>query len=144
MKQFADTSVLVAGMVESHEKHAICHEWLRHVNSAGETWFVSSHSLLETFAVLTSLPLTPRMAPGTARRLVRVNVEDKANVIDIDATGYYQALDRLADEGFTGGIVYDGLIGWAANQVEADRLITLNTSDFRRCPWLDATDVVPP
>lgn len=144
MKVLTDTSVLVAGMVESHEKHAVCHEYLRRGRVGDFEWYVATHSLLESYAVLTSLPLSPRMAPGTARRLVRENVEEVAELVDLNSGGYGHVLDELASDGFSGGVVYDGLIASAASRAEVERLVTLNTSDFQRITWLDDVDVLPP
>ncbi len=41
-------------------------------------------------------------------------------------------IDRLAELGMSGGAVYDALIARAAEKSGAERLLTLNASDFER------------
>lgn len=60
MKTLFDTSVIVAGVVESHPMHARCLTWLQRAKSRAIECIVVSHSLAETYAVLTTLPVKPQ------------------------------------------------------------------------------------
>jgi predicted nucleic acid-binding protein len=131
MKVLFDTSVLVAASVEDHTKHNVAISRLNEVRREGQV-FVSSHSQMELFAVLTSLPLSPRISPGTARRLIGKNLEE-TTLVDYAEEDYRKIIDMAAEQGITGGTIYDLLIAFAGIKENVDRLITLNISDFERC-----------
>ena len=132
MKVLFDTSVLVAALVESHPDHARALPWLARAMRGKVGYLVSCHTLAELYAVLSSLPLKPRISPGLARRLVQEDVDGPAELVTLSASDYREALGRAADLGLSGGVVYDGLIAQATLQSEADRLLTLDVDDFRR------------
>ncbi|MCB0588109.1 MAG: hypothetical protein KDD06_22645 [Phaeodactylibacter sp.] len=48
------------------------------------------------------------------------------------ATEYSRAVKSLADKGFAGGFVYDGLIVFCAEKSGAEKIVTANTPDFTR------------
>lgn len=134
MKQrvLADTSVLVAAFVESHPSHTRALPWLQKARGGDIDLLVCGHTLAELYAVLTRLPLSPRIRPALARRLVRDNVESIADIVDLEAADYATVLDGLAELEQTGGVVYDALIARAARKADAATLLTLNEKDFRR------------
>ena len=141
MKTFADTSILVAAIVESHPDHARTFPWLRDAKRGQHALFVSTHTLAETYAVLTSLPLQPRMSPDIARRLIRENVEHIATVVDLCSEDYRRVLDNMASLGLTGGVIYDALAAHAAQKVSVEKLLTLNPGDFQRV-WPGGANVI--
>lgn len=141
MKVLTDTSVLIAAMVESHPDHERAFSWLRQAKQGRIDLFVSTHTLAELYAVLTTLPVQPRLSPDTARRLIREDVEAVADVVDLRATDYRQVLDDLSALGVSGGVIYDALAVRAARKANVDRLITLNVGDFRRV-WPDAGEIL--
>ena len=67
MRVLLDTSVLVAALVEAHARHAQAFPWLQKTREADFQGLIATHSIAETYAVLTSLPLSPRIAPSAAR-----------------------------------------------------------------------------
>ena len=93
---------------------------------------MAAHTLAETFAVLSTLPLSPRIGPAAAWNLVHRNVEAHAQVVALTGREYGAVLRDLAELGISGGAIYDGLIARAAEKAEADRFVTLNPDDFRR------------
>ena len=137
MKVFADTSVLVAAMVESHPAHDRALPWLRRAKQGELDLAACTHTLAELYAVLTSLPVRPRIGPEMARRLIRENVESVAAVVDLQASDYQAVLDNQCSLGLAGGTIYDALAAHAARKCSADKLLTLNEADFRRV-WPDA------
>lgn len=139
MKVLADTSVLVAAMVESHPAHGRALPWLQRARQGEIDLVVCTHTLAELYAVLTALPVRPRIGTDMARRLIRENVESNGTVVDLRSGDYRAVLDNQAALGLTGGSVYDALVAQAARKVGADRLLTLNEGDFRRV-WPDAAD----
>lgn len=141
MTFFADTSVLVAALVESHPAHPRCLPWLQKAHTTKADLFVSTHTLAELYAVLTRLPLQPRISPLTARVLIRDNIESVAHTVALTAKDYRNVLDSMANEGLAGGVVYDALSAHAARKSNVGKLLTLNESDFRRV-WPDAGSAI--
>jgi predicted nucleic acid-binding protein len=141
MEAFFDTSVLIAGMIESHPKHARSHAWLERAKKGEIEWAVAAHSLAETFAVLTTLPVKPRISPGSARRLIAENIESSAKIVTLATSDYTAVLGRMADLGIVGGSIYDALLAQAAGKCGARRLLTLNPEDFRRA-WPEGEKII--
>ena len=144
MKTLADTSCLVAAMIEAHPAHERALAWFERERGKKHSLLVCAHTLAELYAVLTRLPLKPRIGPDLARRLIRENVEAVATVIALDPTDYAMVLDRMAEMGLSGGVVYDALAMRAAEKAGAGLLVTLNEADFRRlCPPGGVTIAAP-
>jgi predicted nucleic acid-binding protein len=132
MKALLDTSVLVAAMVEAHAQHRRAQPWLRRATAGQFDFLVAAHTLAELYAVLTALPVSPRISPSTAGRLVQDNVLAHATIVSLTATDYASVIRGLAEHGVSGGAVYDALIAKAAEKSAADKLVTLNAEDFHR------------
>ena len=132
MKTLFDTSVLVAALVEQHPKHERAIPWLSKAKADKFEFIVASHSLAELYAVLTTLPLKPRISTSIAWRLISENIESKAKVVSLSPTKYSSIIKKLSDKGLSGGIVYDALIVGAAQKSKVERIITLNRKHFRK------------
>jgi predicted nucleic acid-binding protein len=132
MKTLFDTSVLVAAMVEPHPMHTRSLPWLQRAKAGGIDFFVASHTLAELYAVLTTLPLKPRISPLTAWRLVHDNVETSAKIISLSPSDYKDTIKYMSESGLTGGIIYDALIVKVAQKSGVERLLTFNADDFIR------------
>jgi predicted nucleic acid-binding protein len=128
-----DASVLVAACVASHPEHQSCLSWLQRAIQGKLRMAVASHTLAEVYSVLSTLPLSPRIGPALANQLVEENVVRHAEtIVNLNASDYRKALQRLADGGFSGGITYDMLVVMAAEKVQATEIVTLNRKDFER------------
>lgn len=136
MRVLFDTSVLVAGLVEAHPAHAGAFRWLCRALKKELDFYVCAHSLLELYAVLTRLPLQPRIMPGTGRRMMRASVEARATIVTLTKADYLAVVDEVADFGLLGGVVYDALIARCARKTSCDVLLALNEADFQRV-WPD-------
>ena len=136
MNVMLDTSVLVAAMVESHPAHDRAFPWLQRGLAGEFGYLVAAHTLAELYAVLTTLPVSPRLSPGTVWRMIHENVEREARVIPLSAADYAGVLKNMSERGLSGGAIYDALIARSA-QKAGTRLLTLNIEDFRRV-WPDA------
>lgn len=141
MKVMFDTSVLVAGMVEPHPMHERALPWLKRARSGDLEFFVASHTLAELYAVLTTLPVSPRISPGAAWRLIREDVIIPAKVTSISPSDYGAVIRRVADLGLSGGIIYDAIITKAAQKAQVDRILTLNLDDFTRV-WPEGASLI--
>lgn len=139
MKILVDTSVMVAAIVEAHPGHERALPWLAGAKCGDHECVISAHSLMELYAVMTSLPLHPRIRPDLAHQLIFENIESAIGVIELSAADYRFVLDDVKQLGLTGGIVYDALIAFAARKAKVDRLLTFNASDFKRV-WPEGVD----
>ena len=144
MKILLDTSVLVAAMVEAHPVHELALPWLQRVKEGRDIGLVAAHSLAELYAVLTTLPVQPRIPPMVAQRLIRQNVLSVCEVVSLSEKDYAAVLDDLSEAGMVGGVTYDALILYAALKAGVDRVVTLNEEDFRRIYPEFADKVISP
>lgn len=132
MKALLDTSVLVAALVEAHPRHAEAFAWLRRVRSGEVEGSVAAHSVAEVYAVLSSLPVSPRITPSTAWALVEHSVLPFITAVSLTQAETVRVVQRVSRRGLAGGVVYDALIAGAAVKGGAELIVTLNPGDFRR------------
>ena len=132
MKTLFDTSILVAALVENHSKHERALPWLSKAKVKEFEFVVSSHTLAELYAVLSSLPVKPRISPGVAWKLIHENVESVAKIVSLSSNEYNSLIKRASERGFTGGIIYDALIAKVALKSKVERILTLNMKHFKR------------
>lgn len=145
MSIVADTSVLVAAMVEAHPAHARALDWFDRELARKGNLHVCAHSLAELYAVLTRLPLKPRISPDAARRLISENIEKSGVIIvELNTSDYCMVLDQMAAGGFQGGMIYDALVVRTALNIRAAGIVTLNESDFIRLCSKGAPAIVSP
>ncbi len=144
MKVLLDTSVLVAATVRTHPMHERAIPWLKRGKTNEIQVHVAAHSIAECYSVLTSLPLRPRISPSTAARLIRDNVRSTATIVPLTVLDYITTVDELAEQGLSGGIVYDALVATAAKKAKVEQLVTLNPDHFRRVWPAGAKNVTTP
>ncbi len=132
MRVFFDTSVLVAAMVASHPSHLLALLRLQKIKDGTDQGVVAAHSVAELYAILTRLPVQPRITSAIAQQLIKHNVLDVCEVVALSNQDYATLVDHLADLGIIGGATYDALILHAAAAVNVDQVLTLNEKDFRR------------
>jgi len=130
MKVFLDTNVLVAACIEDHEYHNQALPLVQSVHDMRNQGFVSAHSLLEMYAILTRLPRSHRILPVQAEILVRENVVNRFTVVALTAREYAALLKRLGGAQIIGGQAYDALHLESAKKSGADRIYTFNVSHF--------------
>ena len=132
MRALFDTSFLVAALVEAHPHHEQAFRRLAQARDSEVEGLIAVHSVAETYAVLTSLPVSPRITPSAAWALLQHSVLAHLRPVDLPAAVVQGVVERLARRGLAGGVVYDALIAEAAAQGGADCLFTLNPGDFHR------------
>lgn len=132
MKTLFDTSVLIAAIVEPHPMHIRALPWLQRAKAGKIDFLVASHTLAELYAVLTTLPLKPRISPSTAWRLVHDNIETSAKIISLSSSDYKSTVKHMSELGLSGGIIYDALIVKAAQKSGVERLLTFYADHFIR------------
>jgi predicted nucleic acid-binding protein len=141
MKTLFDTSLIVSGIVESHPMHAKSLSWLQRAKAGEVECIVVSHTLAETYAVLTTLPVKPRISPLVAQRLIDNNLQAIAIIVPLTIADYWNTIQRMTEMGLSGGTVYDALIATVARRLSVDKLLTLNADDFRRV-WPEGKQVI--
>ena len=141
MRVLFDTSVLVAALTQSHAHHDRSLPWLQRGQSGDIAFLVVGHTLAELYSVLTTLPVRPRLSPSVAWRLVHENVEAAAEIVTLTDDDYLATIERLAQRGMAGGIIYDALIARAAEKAGAERLLTWNEAHFRRA-WPEGESII--
>ena len=144
MRILLDTSVFVVAMVQGHPAHALALPWLQRLRVGTDTGLVAAHSLAETYAILTKLPVQPRISPAVAQQLIKHNILDVCEVVFLSDKDYVALIEHLSQLGIVGGAIYDALILHAAAIANADQVVTLNERDFRRVyPSLDHKIISP-
>ena len=132
MRIFCDTSVLVASLVQEHVHHTRAMPVVQRVVEGKDTGFVAAHSLAETYAVLTSLPVAPRIGPDTAQKLLEENVIGNFEIVTLTAKEHETLVSTFAERGVVGGAVYDAIILLGAVKCGAERIFTFNLRDLHR------------
>ena len=138
-----DTSVIVAGLVTSHPHHARAVVWLEAAASHRIDAQLCSHGIAEAWAVLTRLPLNPRLG-GAEVRLVLQRLRQHVRTIPLEGARYDLALERCVDRGLRSGAIFDALHLVAAEESGAEVFLTLNIRDFERLAATGATRVAAP
>lgn len=128
---FFDTSVLVAACVQSHPHYTQAHPALLRITSKQDRGFISQHSIAEVFAVLTRLPIQPRIHPVEATRILTGNILPHFEIMPLVHTDYLKAVQIMAQNGLIGAKIYDVLLVQTAISSGAERIYTFNVVDFR-------------
>ena len=141
MKTLFDTSVIIAALVESHPMHDRAFPWLRQAKANEFEFVVAGHTLAELYAVLSTLPIKPRISPLVAQKLIHENIEVSAKIVSLTSVEYSTTIKRLSELGLVGGIVYDALIAKVAEKSKVERLLTLNIKHFKRV-WPEGDSII--
>jgi predicted nucleic acid-binding protein len=131
MKVFCDTNVLVAAFLQGHPHHNTARPVVERVKAGDDQGFVATHSLAETYAVLTRLPGGNQVAPTIAWQLIAENVLKDFTVVSLTSKEYADTLASAARNGVEGGRTYDALLLAAAAKSGADRIYTTNVRHFQ-------------
>ena len=141
MKILFDTSVIIAAIIEPHPKHNKALPWLQKARQSEFELVVASHTLAELYAVLTTLPIKPRISPSIAWRLIQENVEQIAKIISLTPLEYKTTIKQLSEKGLFGGIIYDAIIAKVASKAQVNNLLTLNLQHFQKI-WTGDKDIL--
>ena len=133
--------MLVAAFVESHPAHKRAFPWLKQARAKQFDMIVAAHTIAELFAVLSTLPIKPRISPLIARKLIRENIETVAKIISLTPREYITVIQQTSELGLAGGITYDALIAKVAQKANVERLLPLNADHFTRV-WPDGDELI--
>lgn len=131
MRVALDTSVLVAGLIESHPEFGPASVWLD-AGDRGEVEVVwTVHAYAETWSVLSRLPLAERLEPAAVTDILAALAEAHPPEVVL-LTDYQAAATRCAQLGVRSGAIFDALHLVVAERLRADAVLTLNVKDFMR------------
>jgi predicted nucleic acid-binding protein len=131
MTVFCDTNVLVAACVAGHPHHNAARPVLERIKASVDKGFVASHSLAESYAVLTRLPSASHVPPGVTWQLISENIVRNFTSISLSPKEYSKTLEDAALLNVQGGRIYDALLLSAAIKSGAERIYTFNVSHFQ-------------
>jgi len=128
---FLDTSVLLAGLIDfgpqSAPAQSLLHEVAeKRITGVGTAW----HCCLEFFSVGTRLPPEFRITPNDALTLVQEEIFARMSVHDLPASDRQALLQAAAQDGITGGRIYDAHITEIARAAGAKVVVTDNRRHF--------------
>jgi len=121
-----DSSVLIAGFVESHRFHRVALPSLAAVVERGS---LIARTIAEAFSVLSAPAGVYRAEPRAVLEYLDQFLAESPP-IPVPPAAYREALDLLVANDRSGGAVYDALIGLAAR----DAGVTLASLDGRAQP----------
>lgn len=129
---FFDTTVLVAASEQSHPHYTQARAALLRVAAGKDKGFMGQHSIAELFAVLTRLPVQPRIHPVEAARIITENILPHFEVVSLGKKDYLDAVNAMASGGWAGAKIYDVLLLRCAAKCAVERIYTFNLGDFRQ------------
>ena len=128
MKEFFDTSVLVAAFWGGHVHHVPS---LKRFAAAEKRHSACGvHSLAEVYAVMTALPVRPMIPPEQALLFVE-EARNRLTLVSLSAQEYFAAIQNAASRGFTGGRIYDSLLLACAAKCKAQAVYTQNLKHYQ-------------
>jgi len=136
-----DTSVIVAAVVEDHPHHARASWWLRKRRKVEGV--ASWHAYAESWAVLTALPIEPRVT-GEVAAAVLERLGRTVRFVSAGRAAYPNAVGRCAARALRSGAVYDALHLVTAEREAADLFLTFNIDDFVRLAEPGGPRIVAP
>lgn len=128
MKEFFDTSVLVAAFWGGHRDHAASIKLLGAANKKQSA--CALHTLAEVYAAMTALPIRPMLPPEQVMLFVQ-EVRDRLTLVPLDESEYFETIQQAASAGFTSGRVSDALLLRCAVKVKAQTIYTWNLKHFQ-------------
>lgn len=140
-RYLCDTSCLVAAVCTWHEHHVRTREEIERRLASDCELVLASHSLAETYAVLTRLPPPHRLKGSDAKALLESNWT-QTEVAHLTGPETWRALKETERRGITGGQTYDALIVIAALKARAEELVTWNMRNFK--PFQNDIEIVTP
>ena len=127
MKEFFDTSVLVASFWRGHHDHDAS---LKRVAAANKKKSACAlHTLAEVYASMTALPVKDIIPPDQALLFVE-EVRDRLTIIGLNEAEYCETIGLAAERGFVSGRTYDALLLRCAAKIKAEVIYTWNVKHF--------------
>lgn len=128
MREFFDTSVLIASFWSGHAHHQAS---IRRLAAAQKKHSACGvHTLAEVYAVMTALPVKPLIPPEQAMLFIE-EICQRLTVVTLSAEEYPAVIQRVATARFSGGRVYDALLLACAAKCHAESIYTWNLKHYQ-------------
>jgi predicted nucleic acid-binding protein len=128
LRQFFDSSVLIAAFWGGHVHHGPSIKLLASANKKDSCCGI--HTLAEVFAVMTAAPLKPLIPPEQGLLFVG-EIRQRLALVSLDPEEYFATIRNAAEQGVTGGRVYDALLLGCAAKSRAKTIYTWNLKHFQ-------------
>jgi predicted nucleic acid-binding protein len=128
LREFFDTSVLIAAFWGGHLSHEVSVERLASARRQHSACGI--HSLAEVYATMSVLPVKPAIPTEQVLLFVQ-EVQARLTSIILGEDEYLETMRDAADRGLTGGKVYDALLLRCAAKSNAEVIYTWNLNHFR-------------
>jgi predicted nucleic acid-binding protein len=127
LKEFFDTSVLIAAFWRGHANHDAS---IRQFATADKNHSsCATHTLAEVYATMNALPVKPLIPPEQALLFVG-EVRDRLSLVSLEPEEYYDTIRKAADRGLMSGRIYDALLVSCAAKSKAEVIYTWNLKHF--------------
>ena len=128
MKEFFDSSVLIAAFWNGHTQHLPSVKLLAAASRKQSA--CAAHSMAEVYATMTVLPVKPVIPPEQVLLFVQ-EIRDRLAIVTLDGEEYFETLRESAARGWTSGKIYDALLLRCALKVKARTIYTWNLKHFQ-------------
>ena len=128
MREFFDTSVLVAAFRGGHVHHVPSIKRFAAADKKNSACGI--HSLAELYAVMTALPVKPMIPPEQALLFVE-EVRHRLALVSLSEEEYFGTIQETSSRGVAGGRVYDALLLACAAKCKAQAIYTWNLKHYQ-------------
>lgn len=127
MREFFDTSVLIAAFWGGHANHEASIKQFAKAEKKYSS--CAAHTLAEVYATMTALPVKPLIPPEQVLLFIE-EMHKRLNLVSLEPEEYYETMQRAADRGLTSGRIYDALLMSCAAKAKAEIIYTWNLKHF--------------
>jgi len=138
-----DTSVVVAGLLSSHEQHGPAAAELAVLLAGPGDIILPLQALVEAYSVMTRLPSPHRLSAKDAHTVLERSFRQRTIVVGLDGHEAWELIEDLSQRQIAGATSYDGLIASCARKGGAQRILTFNRAHFERLAAAGLEVVVP-
>ena len=128
MRDFFDTSVLIAAFWRGHAHHESSLRLF--AASSKEQSACGIHTLAEVYASMSALPVKPLIPPEQVALFVE-EVRQRLTLVSLSEREYLATIRQASEQGLTGGRIYDALLLRCAANCGARHIYTLNLKHFQ-------------
>jgi predicted nucleic acid-binding protein len=127
LREFFDTSVLVAAFRRGHVHHEPSIKRLAEAEKGHSACAI--HSFAEVYATMTALPVKPVIPPEQVFLFIQ-EIRQRLSPICLEPAEYYDTIQKASDRGLTSGRIYDALLLSCAAKSKAKIIYTWNLKHF--------------
>ena len=128
MKEFFDTSVLVAAFHRGHVHHGPSIKRLAQADATHSACAI--HTFAELYATMTALPVKPLIPPEQVFLFIQ-EARQRLSPVSLDPEEYYDTIQKASERGLASGRIYDALLLSCAAKSEAQIIYTWNLRHFQ-------------